>query len=134
MNNLETTFINQSYLIDFPNDKFILKLQVNSEKFTSLLKAYSIEIWAIVTAYNPQSVKTENDLNIKQQQHLKNDIKNPFFHGENLATDAWEAEPTFFIHNISKEKAIALGNKYQQLAIIYGAQNSSAQLIWCSSE
>ena len=42
----------------------------------------------------------------------------------------WDSEASFFIHNISLDQAIILGNNYKQNAIVFGLSTKLPELVW----
>jgi hypothetical protein len=45
-------------------------------------------------------------------------------------TGVWTPEPSWLILGITRPKAIAIGQKFEQNAIVYGELNQAAELQW----
>ena len=75
-------------------------------------------------------------LTVEQNEHRLKDLRNKivnykYFEGEGVGKDpSWKPEKSFLILGITKERAIELGNEYEQNAIVYGEINELPELLW----
>lgn len=105
--------------------------QINKE-LDALLSANNYTTWVYITAWNPYSEPTSNELNEQRNLQLFEDIKSFLvFEGEGVGTDPnWEPEKSFLILGIDRHSAILLGKKYRQNAIVLGVFQQHAELVW----
>jgi hypothetical protein len=90
--------------------------------------------WALITAFNPYSQllsELENQQRHHQLiEHLKQ-LQLPWL--EAVGKDPqgiWTPEPSLLILGIERFEAIAIGQRFEQNAIVYGELNQSAELLW----
>jgi hypothetical protein len=103
-----------------------------------MLKAKDYRSWAFVTAFNPASVPATDEENRRAQGQLHKEIQNngwQFYPGIGQPGDArWTGEPSFLVLGISRHKAMQLGTKFGQLAVVFGEPDSRAELLLCPSK
>ena len=101
-----------------------------SEKLDILLGQNKKIDWCYITAWNPEGKMLSADNNKKLYSALLRDISEyTYLEGEGCGIDTeWPPEKSVLIMGISKEKAIQLGNKYQQNAIVIGTLGGEATL------
>ena len=87
--------------------------------------------WAYITAYNPFSKTYTNEANDSRHRLLLQSVAGfSSFEGEGKGKDeSWPPEKSLLILGISNEQAIAIGNEYEQNAIVYGEVGKAAQLL-----
>ncbi|MFK7932107.1 MAG: DUF3293 domain-containing protein [Saprospiraceae bacterium] len=86
-----------------------------------------------MTAWNPQSQPLPHVENKNRNQQLAADLANYTTFpaaGVPAAGENWQSEISFFVLNISRENAITLGRKYDQLAIVFGEVEQEPELIF----
>jgi hypothetical protein len=90
--------------------------------------------WALITAANPYSQPLSARENQRRDRRLSKHLK-----GLQLSlipamgkdpTGIWTPEPSWLILGIARPKAIAIGQKFEQNAIVYGELNQAAELQW----
>jgi hypothetical protein len=114
------------------NPKLLINIRKQNLELNTFLKENSYDTWCFITAWNPLS---ESNFTIEENasfnKRLSFDIKDyPTYLGEGKdAKVTWPAEESFLVCNISKEKAIELGKKYKQNALVFGTINKVAELI-----
>jgi hypothetical protein len=102
-----------------------------SESLERLLIAKGIREWVYITSINPYSRIHSKEENEQFFEALKEDVS-PYtnYLGEGVGTDPdWEAEKSLLILGIEREKAIELGKKYGQNAIVFGEAGGEAELL-----
>ena len=110
----------------------VIKVGQINKALDDLLTAKNYTTWAYITAWNPYSEMTRNELNEERNLQLFEDIKSYLvFEGEGVGTDPnWQAEKSFLILGIDRHSAILLGKKYRQNAIVVGVIQQPAELVW----
>ena len=114
--------------------KLTIRVGEKNQLLNDLLQQHHCAAWTYVTAWNPFSKTQSDEINQLRNKELKEDLQDYIlFDGEGVGQDPkWKPEQSFLVLGISKEKAIALGNKYKQHAIVFGEINKTAELLWLS--
>lgn len=128
---LETTFR------VLKSDTFVNLIDLHINKINNEIKlvAPRIKTWAFITAFNPSPVLFSSEENIIRNNQLATDLKvlNLTFHPAiGISKDEKWSEDSFFIENISQDKAFEIAVKYGQLAFVFSKSNQEAQLIYCN--
>lgn len=130
---LEAAFLNTNYTV-LKNDTFkeeiVLKI---GEKIDLSSALPSLIEWAFITAWNPLPEILSNEQNKQRNTAFITELnKNGFVShlGLGISEDGKWFEESFFIENISKEKAMFYANKFGQLAFLHGINNQKAELIF----
>jgi hypothetical protein len=95
------------------------------------LRKQDAKRWAYITVYNPFSQTFTDEANDARHRLLLQSVAAfSSFEGEGKGADeSWPPEKSLLILGISKEQAIAIGNEYEQNAIVYGEFGKAAQLL-----
>lgn len=96
-------------------------------------KANHLDSYAFITAWNPLPEILSLESNKFRNIELKKDIEKLaliYVDGLGISNDGKWSEDSFFIENISIEKANELAKKYGQLAFVFGYKNNKAALIY----
>ena len=128
MNKEEThqAFLNTTYKVK-GNYNFDIKINSLVEN------ANHLDSYAFITAWNPLPVILSLEENRKRNEELENELKNnglQYTLGLGISADGKWSEESFFVENISIEKANELAKKYGQLAFVFGYKNNEAALIY----
>lgn len=90
--------------------------------------------YTIITAYNPNGKITDLQSNTKGQLELEEWLSKEKFRFTaclNLdPANIWPEEPSFLIFDIALADALALGKRFAQKAIVYGAIGMAPELKW----
>ena len=130
---LTTAFLNTNYSIlsdDVFKEKVILKIGETVD-FNSTLP--HLEEWTFITAWNPLPDILSNELNRKRNTALLAEINKNGFKthlGIGTSEDGKWFEDSFFVENISKEKALFYAQKFGQVAFVHGKKNQKAELVF----
>jgi hypothetical protein len=123
---LETTYIVESLGIEIGIGK-------ENEALQKHLMSHNVATWAFITSENPRSQSYSYDLNRERTISLENYLEENnyvFYCGLGVPRDTnWQAEKSYFIHNISLEKATEIAVIYEQNAFVFGKQHQLAELI-----
>lgn len=135
---LEDAYLATTYRVFLPGGYADLRIGQVSETLLDWLETAGCSQFAIITAYNPGSQLRATTINAERQSQLECDLLEgnyePFA-GENVpdVADA-PTEESCFIPDISMDDACALAEDYGQLAIVCGAADGIAQLVWIEPE
>ena len=113
------------------NPKIDIYLKKENTELNSFLREHNFNSWCFITAWNPFSKALSLEKNKELNALLEEDLKDyTIFPAEGKDTlGDWPPEISFFIGNISRERAIFLGEKYEQNAIVFGTVDELPQLI-----
>ena len=119
----------------FLNTTYKVKGNYNFDiKINSLVEnANHLDSYAFITAWNPLPVILSLEENRKRNQELENELISngmDYSQGIGISADGNWSEESFFVENISIEKANELAKKYGQLAFVFGYKNNKAALIY----
>lgn len=93
----------------------------------------SLASWAFITAWNPLPQIVSVEENKQRNKKLENDLNQLdliYTYGIGVSKDGLWSEESFFIENISLDKARELAVKYGQIAFVFGSKNSKAALVY----
>ncbi len=125
-------YLNARYYIVKPS--LNIKVGQESKGLDTFLMDNNAFYWAFVSAWNPHSVllnRLENEG--RHQALMQNLIEARYTFCEGFGEshdDAWPPERSLLILDIPRIDAMRLGRRYQQNAILYGALNKPAELVW----
>jgi Protein of unknown function (DUF3293) len=111
-----------------------IKIGQNCPRLDSLIAHSDYPTWALITAANPYSQPLSARENQRRDRRLSKHLK-----GLQLSlipamgkdpTGIWTPEPSWLILGIARPNAIAIGQKFEQNAIVYGELNQAAELQW----
>jgi hypothetical protein len=113
------------------NPKIDIYLKKENAVLNSFLREHNFTSWCFITAWNPFSKALSLEKNKELNALLEADLKDyTIFPAEGKDTlGDWPPEISFFVGNISREKAIFLGEKYEQNAIVFGTVDELPELI-----
>ena len=129
MNPLIAAYKNTRYHVF--NTGITICIDENNVLLDELLRKQDAKSWAYITAYNPFSQTFTAEANDARHRLLLQSVAAfSSFEGEGKGADeSWPPEKSLLILGISKEQAIAIGNEYEQNAIVYGEAGQTAQLL-----
>jgi hypothetical protein len=88
---------------------------------------------AFITAYNPFSQQLDDTQNQKRQASLSAELQQAgfiLFDGiGSHPSGNWPGEPSFLVMGVSLEEASAIGERYEQNAIIWSGADAVPQLV-----
>jgi hypothetical protein len=104
-----------------------------NRRLDALLTRHGATRWAFITAWNPGSrplSKSENGRRHAELRAAVHDAGLEALDGEGVGEDAsWPSEQSLLILNISRGKAISLGRRFDQLAIVVGRRGEASTLV-----
>ena len=131
---LNSSYQNAIYEVYYGDRTIRLFIDRHNPLLDSILEQYQVTTWALITAHNPYSQCLSAEENQQRHQLLIELVRSQnliFFDGVGKDKDgAWTPEPSLFIIGIKLKRAISIGNKFQQNAIVFGELKQASQLIW----
>lgn len=135
---LEVAYLATIYRVFLPQGAIDLRIARTDPSFSRWLALEGVTSWCILTAWNPESRRLEEDENAERQSALEVALLERGFEpytGENLAADeSWPPEQTCLVPDISLAEGVAFGRKFKQNAIIHGGSDGMPHLIWVGGE
>ena len=123
-----------TYRVFFPDAVCDLRLDQTSEKLRQFLDNSGVLTFAILTAYNPASLKMHDANNERLQSEIELWLRQAnylVFSGENQADDeVWPIEKSCCVLGLSLLDACELGARYGQNAIVFGGVDAIPRLYW----
>lgn len=112
---------------------FVLRVGQHCPPLLSAHRQYGASSSAFITACNPLSQALSEADNAKREDRLAAELRarRLVFHpgiGQH-PSNFWPGEPSFLIFGLSLEAAKALGNKFDQNAIVWAGEDGVPQLI-----
>lgn len=138
---LSTFYRKTTYKIFVSETKVIdLRIDTFTQDLNNLLIQSGHEAGCLLTAYNPRSIELPDVANITANKKLVEELKQrglQFLPGEGIGdfdpslSKQWQSEPSFFVFVLNRAEALALGEKYQQNAVVYCAKECAPELLRC---
>lgn len=112
------------------NPPMVIEIGIKNQELNDLLSSLNLTTWAYITAFNPFSKSLSKQENLKRHKELRVKIANyKFYEGEGVGEDkTWEPEISCLVVGISYQEAIAIGNFFEQNAIVIGDINGVPEL------
>ena len=127
-----------TYWVDLPDRSIKFELEKNNAELDALLKAHGQRQWAFLTAYNPHA-QPNNAL--ANQQHLKKLIEDvqqqglTFLPGRDVSDDkSLTPEACLLIFGVPADRALQIGKRYGQAAVIVGELDQSPRLLYAEEK
>lgn len=120
------------YQVDGSNDSFVLRIGVHSQDLQQLHESHRVVSSAYLTAWNSLGEVAPRETNARNQLALQRDLAAlgvPVLSGEGRDPESGWAEQSLLAIGLSRVQAIALGNRYRQLAILFAGQDAIPRLI-----
>lgn len=110
-----------------------LRIDQPSAALAALHQAHGVDCSAFITAANPFSQRCDDDANARRQQALAQELSALGWRtieaaGEHPDND-WPAEPSFLVPGLPLAEARALGDKYQQNAVVWSGADAVPRLV-----
>jgi Protein of unknown function (DUF3293) len=113
-------YYNSKYIV--PDLTMTVLIGQENKQLLEILLGNGVSTFCFITAFNPYSMRLEDEENEKRNQELARKLKK-YPHYEGYGTDQeelWQPEMSFLVLGITKEDAIELGKKYEQNALVFG--------------
>jgi hypothetical protein len=111
--------------------EIILKIGEHSQMLDVLLNQYHQQDWAFITACNPGSDPLPEEENNLRHEQLKIALGlYSFFEGMGVGENPpWKPERSLLVIGINRAKALEIGNRFGQNAIVAGRIYLPAELL-----
>ena len=131
MEHLETAYHATTYRVFSPPIE--IRTGAVHDALDQLIEQYSAVEWAFISAWNPMSEpQTPAENETAHLQLLEAVAAFPHFEGAGVGDDGlWEPERSLLILGIDFERAVELGRRFRQQAIICGKKGGVARLVMC---
>jgi hypothetical protein len=111
-----------------------IRIGASSRTLRRLLTATGASEWAFISGWNPASVPLTRAKNDRRNLALLDELRrrHTVLDGMGIGDDAsWEPEASFLVLGLSRARAVTLGRKYGQLAVVHGKAGARAELVAC---
>lgn len=129
---LDAVYRETLYVTDVP--QFFIKIDEFNEPLNDFLLSNGFSSWVFITAANPNSQLLNTFENEKRNYLLEKELRSKkmrYIRGRGMPESSdWDAEESFLVFNLDKEKAIQLACEYDQNAIVYGELHDKPELVW----
>jgi len=130
---LIASYLCANYQIGTGSDSISLRIDQFSEPLAKLLISSGQSCAAIISAYNPHSLRLSNTKNLAAHESLRNLLdRYSYSIFESLNTDPaglWPAEKSFFVPGLDLNTAQTLGQQFDQNAIVWIGSDAIPRLI-----
>jgi hypothetical protein len=127
-----------SYILALPDGPVTLRVGVPAPALDAWLTAHGHDVWAWLTAFNPQSRRLADDDNARRLDALKSALRAAgwsWLEGRALADDArWPEEQSVFVAGMSRSDALGLAAAWGQAAILCGCNGGEPDLAWIAEK
>ena len=89
---------------------------------TLMGKRENINTVGILTAENPKGQQASPEFNKEENEKLKQDLKSMNLGFRQIRGSFGSKENSFLIPNITRDEAVSLGRKYDQVSVIWGSK------------
>jgi hypothetical protein len=130
---LQQIYREARYVVQDGDVKLTIRLDDENAAVNAFLRERGIASWAFLTAYNPWSTLLTEPENQARQDNLVAQLKEAgytFLEGYGTGDD-WDPEPSLFVLDISRSRAVSIAAEYEQHAILWGQTDGAAELVWC---
>ena len=131
---LERAYREAIYEVYSDRETIQLSIDRSCPKLDALIRQQNYTNWALITAHNPYSQSLSAIENQQRHQQLVEHLQQLEFSWlPAVGKDRygiWTPEQSLCILGIELDRAIAIGRKFAQNAIVYGELNKPAKLKW----
>ena len=127
-------YLRTIYQVREPPEFSFLVGRAPSETASRWLDQHRILSWAFLTAWNPRSAPLSDLENRERNKRLAREVDSggwSFFPAWGIGPDkTWPAEESFWILNISADRAAHLGRLFEQNALVWWSKGKPVELWW----
>lgn len=131
---LDAAYRATSYVAHLPEADEVLRVDGFSAPLDAYLQKMSVREWALISACNPGSKLLSDSRNRQRHQALikaVNEQSYQWLPAEGIPDEpGWKPELSLIIFGIDLQNACALAAKFEQIALLAGAQGQPARLIY----
>lgn len=134
---LGASFHNTSYIVHLGHANIPLRIGKHNPQLDVVLAQKGFHEWAWITAANPGAQKVSEKVNAARYReflHLVFQEKLTYLTADAVPdVPGWPIEPGLLIFGISLERALEVGRKFGQLAILAGIKGHVPLLHYCEN-
>jgi len=134
---LSEAYFTSKYVVSCGHGKIILPACGDSADLRALLQKHNTNSCAFITAYNPESIDTDLEINETNQMKLLSEVSTNWDYYQGYGVDQneqREPEPSLLILGISLDEARKLSHRYHQNAFLFGRVTGRTELIATNPE
>jgi hypothetical protein len=125
-------YLETEYRVSAPT-AMTLRIGQASPALADLHRRHEVQVSAFITASNPLSQATSDQVNEANQQALARELQRlgrTYFEGVGQhPSNQWPGEPSFLVMGATLGEAKALGARYEQNAIVWCGLDAVPQLV-----
>lgn len=126
------------YQVFVPGGVLTLRIEEYSSALIDLHAKFGVASSAFLTAYNPHSQQTADDVNAAAQESLVREVKKlgrSWIAGAGVdSAGQWPAEPSLLVLGISRAQALIFARQFGQNACVFiGASGIPELLLTCAA-
>lgn len=125
-------YLETEYLV-IPPDIAVLRIGERNNALAGLHRRHGVEASAFITAWNPYSRATSDEINAQRQQAFAHELQRlglAYLTGIGQhPSNQWPGEPSFLVLGASLDDAKALGTQHEQNAIVWSGSDAVPQLV-----
>jgi hypothetical protein len=124
-------YMSATYIIEASSHIFEYCPAIENREFLEFLNNNRINSWALITADNPNSTRTDEEKNSALRRLLAQDLEG-FRILRCVGMDQANShhEIGYFVAGISREFIREIARKYGQNAMIFGSKDSAVEVLW----
>jgi DNA-directed RNA polymerase sigma subunit (sigma70/sigma32) len=124
-------YMSAIYIIEAPSHIFEYSPASENRQFQDFLNNNRIHTWALITADNPHSTRTDEEKNTGLRKLLAKDLEGyKILRCVGMDKASSHHEIGYFVAGISREKIRQIASKYEQNAVIFGSKNAPVEVLW----
>ncbi len=129
-------YLRSEYRVFDGERTIVLNLDTTSPELKELYARHNAITAVFMTAWNPHSETTDPDRNEINMVALLHDLTGyTLYNGEGAdPTGEWPPERNVLALDVSMDKAVSLGQRYRQNAVIFANEDAIPRLILCESD
>jgi hypothetical protein len=123
---LESAYRQTLYCV--PELDLCLEIDKPNEKLLLLAERMEFQTWAFITACNPRSdalSESENNTRMLELEAHLADQGFTYYHAVGTSTNGEWSEPSFFVLGMDASTAVSIGNRWEQMAVVRGAEGQA---------
>jgi hypothetical protein len=134
-NGLWKAYSATTFVVDGDHGPVPIRVGQRGRRLRRLLETHKARTWAFISAWNPGSRALPAAENAARHDALLNVVRAAGFKclsGRGISSDsAWPPEESLMVFDISEDKAVSLGRRFEQLAVVCGRRDEAARLLSC---
>lgn len=135
---LYESFLHTTYIVHSPSGPIRLRIGTYDPAIDLLLDRYGAAEWAFITAWNPDVLPHPRQENLARNEELRAMLLAGGFDpiaAEGAGDDgSWEPEESFWVAGLAGDRALELGRRFRQAAIVTGLRSHPPRLRWCRQD